>query len=63
MTEKDVFKNYSEFITQVSKDVSDKTPKFIIGQSIGALYAFRLCQMDPDLFKAAVLINPLLEFS
>lgn len=38
------------------------TPKFLIGHSIGALYAARLCQKEPDFFKGQILINPLMEF-
>lgn len=38
------------------------TPKFIIGHSLGALYAARLTQERPDFFKGCILINPLFQF-
>ena len=38
------------------------TPKFLIGHSLGALYAARLCQREKDFFKGLIMINPLLDF-
>ena len=36
--------------------------KYIVGEGIGALYAIRICQLNPEMFKGAVFINPLLAF-
>ena len=38
------------------------TPKFIVGHSLGALYAMRICMKRPDFFHGCIAINPLLDF-
>ena len=36
-------------------------PKFLVGHSLGALYAARLCQSRSDFFRGCILINPMFE--
>ena len=52
-----------EFIEVIeANEELQAVPKFIVGHSLGALYALRICQMNPEMFRGCVMINPLLEF-
>ena len=57
--ENEVIKSYTDFFEEVSEP---GIPKYIVGHSLGGLYAMRLAQLNPQYFKGCVLINPLLEF-
>ena len=62
--EEDILEDHWQFFEAVSflRGYHPNTPKFIMGHSLGALYASRICQRNPNFFKGQILINPLFEF-
>ena len=58
--EKNLFSNFKAVI-DANTELQNE-PKFILGHSLGALYALRFCQLHPELFRGCILVNPLLEF-
>lgn len=54
--DKELYEDYSEFLGGFEGN------KYIVGEGIGALYAMRICQLNKDMFKGAIFVNPLFGF-